>query len=126
MADRLGADIAGRAVADAQPRVQPFAVERRAAVHAVAEAQHCMAVVLGLDDELGAPGCRWPAGRAARSSACRSPSLRTSSAGRTSATSQTSAALALAVVSISVVASLPAICTRACCVSGAIAVRSSG
>ena len=36
--------------------VSPSPVERRAAVHAVAEAQHGMAVVLDLDDELGGLG----------------------------------------------------------------------
>ena len=51
MDDRVRADVARRAVADAVARVERLALERPAAVLAVAEAQHRRPVVLGLDDE---------------------------------------------------------------------------
>ena len=51
--DRAGADVAGRAVADAVGRRERRARLGPAAVHAVAEAERRGAVGLDLDDELG-------------------------------------------------------------------------
>ncbi len=53
VADRFRADVAGGAIADPQACVESFGRQRRAAVHAVAEAQHRVAVVFGLDNEFG-------------------------------------------------------------------------
>ena len=51
--DRLGADVSGRAVADAVDRVEVAARRRARAVLAVAEAQRRVAGVVDLRDELG-------------------------------------------------------------------------
>ena len=106
---------------------QAFAGERRAAVDAVAEAQHRVAVVLGLDDELGRlrvageqVALRVPAPAGRRRCA-------QSSAGRTSAMSHTqrrAGACRLGRPAPSRRCRRPA--RALCCVSGATAVRSSG
>ena len=68
VADRLRADVAGERRCRCARARSGSRSPRRAAVHAVAEAQHRVAVVLGFDDELGAPRHRSQADRAARSS----------------------------------------------------------
>src|ERR1700754_3354835 len=49
--DRFRTDVAEGAIAEPEPCVESFGRQRRTAVHAVAEAQHRVAVIFGLDDK---------------------------------------------------------------------------